>query len=134
MTRILTVLALASAAAMAQIPANPTTLVREGLDAREAVKITDNIYQAVGFGNTYMAITPAGNVIIDTSSPEPARLHVRLLKEKSAAPVKYIILTHGHGDHTGGVALWKEPGTEIIAQKIKPAMEQAEKENSAPRS
>jgi alkyl sulfatase BDS1-like metallo-beta-lactamase superfamily hydrolase len=117
MNRILTALAVAGTAAMAQIPANPTTLVREGLDAREAVKITDNIYQAVGFGNTYMVITPGGNVIIDTSSPAPARLHVRLLKEKSSAPVKYIILTHGHGDHTGGVALWKEPGTEIIAQK-----------------
>ncbi len=31
--------------------------------------------------------------------------------------MKYIILTHGHGDHTGGVGLWKEPGTEVIAQK-----------------
>src|SRR4051794_40157594 len=101
----------------AQVPANPTALVREGMDAREAVKITNEIYQAVGFGNTYMVVTPAGNVIIDTSSAAPARLHIKLLKEKSSAPVKYIILTHAHGDHTGGVPLWKEPGTQIIAQK-----------------
>jgi alkyl sulfatase BDS1-like metallo-beta-lactamase superfamily hydrolase len=99
------------------MPVNPTSLVREGMDAREAVKITDNIYQAVGFGNTFMIVTPAGNVIVDTSMPGPARLHVKLLKEKSSAPVKYIILTHAHGDHTGGIPLWKESGTEIIAQK-----------------
>ena len=117
MSRILTALAFASGATLAQIPSNPTVLVREGMDAREAVKITDNIYQAVGFGNTYMIVTPAGNVIVDTSMPAPARLHIKLLKEKSAAPIKYIILTHGHGDHTGGVALWKEPDTQVIAQK-----------------
>lgn len=30
-----------------------------------------------------------------------------------------IILTHGHGDHTGGVKLWKEAGTEVIADALK---------------
>src|SRR5262249_57171809 len=25
--------------------------------------------------------------------------------------------THAHGDHTGGVRLWREAGTEIIAQR-----------------
>jgi alkyl sulfatase BDS1-like metallo-beta-lactamase superfamily hydrolase len=99
------------------MPANPTTLTREGLDRTEALKITDHIYQAVGFGNTFLVTTPAGNVIIDTSSANVAPLHVKLLKAVSSAPVKYIILTHGHGDHTGGVALWKEPGTQIVAQR-----------------
>jgi alkyl sulfatase BDS1-like metallo-beta-lactamase superfamily hydrolase len=108
---------LAAAAACAQMPPDPVQLTREGMDAREAVQIAPNIYQAVGFGNTYLVTTSEGNVVIDTSSPGPARLHIKLLKAKSAAPVKYIILTHGHGDHTGGVPLWKESGTQIIAQK-----------------
>ena len=31
--------------------------------------------------------------------------------------MKYIILTHGHADHIGGISLWKEAGTQIIAQR-----------------
>jgi alkyl sulfatase BDS1-like metallo-beta-lactamase superfamily hydrolase len=117
MTRWIVALALTARAVFAQLGANPLTPLREGLDRKEAVKITDNIYQAVGFGNTFLVTTPEGNVIIDTSSVLAAPLHVKLLKARSAAPVKYIILTHGHGDHTGGVALWKEPGTQVIAQR-----------------
>ena len=108
---------LAPVAASAQLVSDPLTPMREGLDRKEAVKITDNIYQAVGFGNTFLVTTPEGNVIIDTSNPLAAQLHVKLLKARSSAPVKYIILTHGHGDHTGGVALWKAPDTQVIAQK-----------------
>jgi alkyl sulfatase BDS1-like metallo-beta-lactamase superfamily hydrolase len=107
----------APVAALAQLVSDPLTPMREGLDRKEAVKITDNIYQAVGFGNTFLVTTPEGNVIIDTSNPLAAQLHVKLLKARSSAPVKYIILTHGHGDHTGGVALWKAPDTQVIAQK-----------------
>src|SRR5579862_3208850 len=91
--------------------------LKQGADQKEALKITDAIYQGIGFGNTFMVVTPEGNVIIDTSQADRAPQHVRLLKQVSRAPVRYIILTHGHGDHTGGVGLWKEPGTRIIAQK-----------------
>jgi alkyl sulfatase BDS1-like metallo-beta-lactamase superfamily hydrolase len=91
--------------------------VNDGADQQQALKINDAIYQAIGFGNTYLVTTSEGSVIIDTSMPMPARRHVKLLKAVSSAPVKYIILTHGHGDHTGGVPLWKETGTQIIAQK-----------------
>ncbi len=117
MTKLLIASVIASPLVFAQLGADPRTPLREGLDRTEAVKITDNIYQAVGFGNTFLVTTPEGNVIIDTSSILAAPLHLKLLKARSAAPVKYIILTHGHPDHTGGVALWKQPATEVIAQK-----------------
>ena len=88
-----------------------------GRDQKKALKFGEAIYQAVGFGNTFMVVTEAGNVIIDTSLPFNAARHKQLLQAENAGPVKYIILTHAHGDHTGGVPTWKQPDTKIIAQK-----------------
>ena len=103
--------------AVAQTNFPLTGAAGRGAGQTAALKITDNIYQANGFGNTFLITTPEGNVIVDTSGAQPAANHLRLLKAVSAAPVRYIILTHGHPDHTGGVALWKEAGTHVIAQK-----------------
>ena len=72
---------------------------------------------AVPASNTFMVTTSAGNVIIDTSLAAVAPVHKQVLAAKSTAPVKAIVLTHAHGDHTGGVRLWREAGTEIIAQR-----------------
>ena len=95
----------------------PANQIQNGLRQKQALKINEAIYQAIGFGNTFMITTPEGNAIVDTSSPALAKHHVELLKAANGGPVKYIILTHAHGDHTGGAALWKEPGTQIISQK-----------------
>ncbi len=100
-----------------QIPVNPITAIRVGQDQKKALKVNDDILQAIGFSNTFLVKTSEGNVIIDTSMPFNAALHKRLLTAESAGPIKYIILTHAHGDHIGGIAAWKQPGTQIIAQK-----------------
>jgi alkyl sulfatase BDS1-like metallo-beta-lactamase superfamily hydrolase len=96
---------------------NPTALLRAGQDRKTALKVNEAIFQAVGFSNTFMVATSEGNVIIDTSMPFNAARHKQLLRAENAGPIKYIILTHAHGDHTGGVAEWKEADTKIIAQR-----------------
>src|SRR5512143_3720500 len=93
---------------------NPSDLTRVG---DKVIKVNEAINLVQGFGNTFMLTTREGSVIIDTSSVLHARKHHELLTAGNASPIKYIILTHGHGDHTGGIPLWKEPGTQIIAQK-----------------
>jgi alkyl sulfatase BDS1-like metallo-beta-lactamase superfamily hydrolase len=82
------------------------------------IQLADGIYMAPGFGNTFMVVTPEGNVVIDTSLSLFAPAHVKNLKAINAGPVRYIILTHGHADHTGGVDMWREEeGTQVIAQR-----------------
>jgi len=83
----------------------------------KVVKINDSVYMATVTGNIYLVTTPAGNVVIDTATERDAPEGKRLLGAESHGPVKYIILTHGHADHIGGINLWKEAGTQIIAQR-----------------
>lgn len=95
----------------------PSYAQESPIEGNKVVKVHESIYQAPGNGNTYMVITPAGNVIVDTGLAEHAVDAKKLLRATNSGPVKYIILTHGHEDHRGGVRVWKEPGTEIIAQR-----------------
>ncbi len=88
-----------------------------GADQTAAHKVNEAIYQGIGFANTYMVTTPEGNVIVDTSSINRAPRHKELLTAVSDAPARYIILTHGHGDHTGGVYLWKTDQTDVVTQR-----------------
>lgn len=85
-------------------------------EQEKMVKINDSIFMAATTGNVYLVTTPAGSVIIDAASAEQAPEAKKLLAPEVRGSVKYIVLTHGHADHIGGISLWKEPGTKIIAQ------------------
>ena len=81
---------------------------------------TPGIWYAPGNGaansNTFYILTPGGpSVIIDTSGKELAASHLKWIKAIPGyvAP-SYIILTHGHGDHTAGVPEWRATGNPII--------------------
>ena len=115
------ILALAALAAPTLAPAqavlNATQPTSAGAGQTKALSFAGGrIFQATGFGNTFMVTTKAGDVIIDTSLPFNAARHHALLRAEDKAPIKSIILTHSHGDHTGGVAAWKEPGTQVVEQ------------------
>jgi alkyl sulfatase BDS1-like metallo-beta-lactamase superfamily hydrolase len=95
--------------------------------APQVINLGHGMYAAIGVlggrdvrvpqSNTFMVETAAGNVIIDTSGAGAAPAHRRALRAISSAPTKAIVLTHAHGDHTGGVAIWRESGTDIIVQR-----------------
>ena len=61
--------------------------------------------------------TTDGVVLIDTI----ARVNVaKEVFKKIKGTIKYIIYTHGHGDHTGGAAAYLKDNPEIIASKYLP--------------
>jgi len=88
-----------------------------GQDDEKPVKINDAISMVPATGNVYLVKTPDGDVVIDTAIAEIAGEVKKILDSEPHGPIKYIILTHAHADHIGGIALWKETGTQIIAQR-----------------
>src|SRR5499427_10507969 len=88
-----------------------------GQDDEKPVKINDAISMVPATGNVYLVKTSAGDVLIDTAIAEIAAEVKKILDSEPHGAIKYIILTHAHADHIGGISLWKQPGTQIIAQR-----------------
>ena len=88
-----------------------------GQDNEKPVKINDAISMVPASGNVYLVKTPDGDVVIDTAIAEIAGEVKRIFDSEPHGSIKYIILTHAHADHIGGISLWKGPDTQIIAQR-----------------
>lgn len=54
-------------------------------------------------------------VVVDANFPSGAEALMRDIKKVSAKPVKYVLLTHHHGDHAYGSALWTRAGATTVA-------------------
>jgi len=102
---------LSSAVTSAAEAAGPTArLQARNVEFNEGVvKVTDNVYTAVGYGvsTASMIVGENGVIIVDTMIDVPAAERALVaLRKYSDKPVKAIIFTHGHGDHTGGAGVF----------------------------
>lgn len=87
----------------------------------EIIRLTEDIYVAVGYdgSNTSMVIGDDGVVIIDAlrslGAAEKVAAEFHKITDK---PVKALIYTHGHLDHTGGASAFirKDGETTVIAR------------------
>ena len=81
--------------------------------------LADNVHQATGNGNSHLIHTPEGNVVFDTGNAAAGQAddHYRLLRDAAPGPIRYVIYSHSHADHTGGHRYWMAEGPEIIAHR-----------------
>ena len=81
--------------------------------------LADNVYQATGNGNSHLIHTSEGNVVFDTGNAFAGQAddHYRLLRDAAPGPIRYVIYSHSHPDHTGGHRYWIDEGPEIIVHR-----------------
>jgi len=72
--------------------------------------------QGLGLSNATFVEGETGVILIDTldSLERGERLHA-LIRERTGKPVKAILYTHSHPDHTGGAAAFRESRPQVIA-------------------
>jgi cyclase len=112
----ITVAALAGAAMLTVGTAN----AQQPDFSKAEIKTTDlgnKTYMLEGVGgNITVAVGTDGIIMVDTQF---APLHDKIkaaIEKISPLPVKYVINTHYHGDHTGGNAAFHKEGATIVAQ------------------
>src|SRR2546423_14583466 len=95
-------------AAQAQTPKDmPAALLVKWNKPTEPFKIIDNVYYVGTDGlASYLITSPQGHILVDTVMPE-ATSQIKASIEKlgfKITDIKYLLNTHAHIDHTGGVA------------------------------
>jgi cyclase len=104
------VLCLAAPFAHAQLGAGPSKL--------EIMKIRDDMYVISNVavpGMTTALITNDGVLLVDDKFEIDHDNIMKMLKTVTNQPVKYVVNTHYHGDHSGGNAKLQAEGTLAVA-------------------
>jgi glyoxylase-like metal-dependent hydrolase (beta-lactamase superfamily II) len=83
----------------------------------KTTNLGDDVYMLEGQGgNITVAVAKDGVIMVDS---EFAPLHDKIKAAISAVsnqPIKYLVDTHFHGDHTGGNEAFAKDGAEVIAE------------------
>jgi len=81
-------------------------------------KIKDNLYMLMGSGgNMGLLIGSEGSLLIDDQFAPLSDKIKSAVQKLGGPPVKYLINTHVHGDHSGGNENFRKDGTTLLAQE-----------------
>jgi len=81
-------------------------------------KVTDNLYVLLGNGgNVAFMPTSEGVIVVDDKFAADAPEIAAKVKSVTDKPIRYVLNTHQHGDHTGGNEALLAARAEIVIQK-----------------
>lgn len=84
------------------------------------VKLADNLYAIHNDfvpGNTTALITSAGVLLVDDKFEVDGPNIVAEVKKLTAQPIKFVVNTHYHGDHSGSNALMQKLGAQVVSSQ-----------------
>ncbi len=118
---VITVAILAAAlVAFAQQPAAPAPGGRGAPQPQAILQVKPGLYVITGAGaNTTVRVTSQGLIVVDGKLPGQANYDalMALIKGISDQPVKYLIVTHHHADHSGNNQLFLDAGVQVVASE-----------------
>lgn len=66
--------------------------------------------------NAAFVVTPHGVLVVDAlGSPPLAERLLALIRERTAQPVRWVVVTHCHADHLYGLQVFKAAGAQVVA-------------------
>src|SRR5580704_4168678 len=78
-------------------------------------KVKDDLYEIEGDGgNVAVYVTSEGVILVDDKFEQDHDQIVAKVKSVTPLPIKYILTTHHHSDHSGGNVTF-EPAVQIIS-------------------
>src|SRR6185369_5225386 len=81
-------------------------------------KVTDKFFTLDGQGGTIgVLIGPDGVFMVDTQFAPPSDKIAAAIKQLTPQPIKFVVNTHVHGDHTGGDENFGRMGATIISRE-----------------
>jgi cyclase len=91
-----------------------------GQQAQAIQQVKPGLYIVTGAGgNTGVRVTSDGLIVTDTKNLGDQFYNglVEQIKTISTAPVKFVIITHHHQDHSGNIGKFEEAGAKVIANE-----------------
>lgn len=110
---------LLAATVLAQILPTPRLGAQAGLDTVQirSQKLTDHVYVLFGSGgNIGVSVGDDGGFVIDDQFAPLSEKIKAAIAQLDPKPVRFVVNTHWHGDHTGGNENMSQGGAVIVAQ------------------
>ncbi|MBD0324810.1 MAG: MBL fold metallo-hydrolase, partial [Pyrinomonadaceae bacterium] len=86
----------------------------------KATKLSGNVYMLTGAGgNIGASVGPDGIMIVDDQFAPLAEKIRAVLKTLGTGPLKFVVNTHWHGDHTGGNAKFGTEATIVAHDNVR---------------
>ena len=91
-------------------------------DQPEFRKVAEDVYVYIGKlndSNAMAIVTSEGVVLVDTgNNTTDTRALLKHVQSVTTQPVRYVVITQNHNDHSGGAALFSPPARTIVHERV----------------
>jgi cyclase len=116
---------LAATAAAVSLIAIATSAQRGGRGGGQPVQpiqqVKPGLFLVAGGGaNSVVRVTSEGIILVDTKLPGDQNYNdlMAQIRTVSNQPVKFVVVTHHHADHTGNTAKFLEAGAQVLGHEV----------------